>query len=180
MPDEDEPEDEDELVFLPTHWVYALEEGGYYLAMPDAFLALIAEHIGALRTALMSDADDPKLRPLFPTAYNEDPELDAEYQRLMRSELLSSRLAAFDTVEQTMQKDVLTESELYQWMQSINAVRLAIAERNGFNLEEDDDPDPDDPRYYEFEVLELFGLLMSEIVHALRAGSSVDDAGRSD
>jgi len=183
LADDDDEHDIDEggeWVFLPLRWVYVLEDGGYSIKMPGAFLELIADRIGVLRTTLMSDADDPSLRPLFPTAYDQHPEYDEEYQRLMRSELLSSRLSAFDTVEQTMQKERLTESELYQWMQSINAVRLALAERNGFNLEEDHEIKTDDPRYYDFEVLDLLTHMLSEIVGALRAGGSVDDAGTRD
>jgi len=166
--------------FLPTRWVFPLTGGGYALVLPQPFIELLAARIGDLRTLLMSDAEDPSLRPLFPTAYDQHPDLDAEYQRLMRSELLSSRLAAFDTVEQTAHREELSESELYQWMQSINAVRLAIAERNGFNLEDGGEPSQGDPAYDEFQVLELLGVLLSDIVRGLRAGGCVNDAGTRD
>ena len=38
-------------------------------------------------------------RRLFPVVHPDDPEQEAEYQRLMRDELVSSRLAAIDVVE---------------------------------------------------------------------------------
>ena len=42
------------------------------------------------------------MRRLFPTAYPDDPEKEAEYQRFMRDELVASRTAALDAVEATL------------------------------------------------------------------------------
>ena len=59
-----------------------------------------------------------RIRRLFPTAYPDDPERDAEYQRFMREELVASHLGAIDRVERTLESEELTEAELLGWMQS--------------------------------------------------------------
>ena len=47
-----------------------------------------------LRDSLLTTTVDASLRRLFPTAYHNDAKKDAEYQRLMREELLASRLSS--------------------------------------------------------------------------------------
>ena len=59
---------------------------------------------GELR-ALLTDPDpgDEAQRlivRLFPVAYPDDDEMEAEYQRLMREELVGSKLAALDAVDE--------------------------------------------------------------------------------
>jgi hypothetical protein len=87
-------------------------------------------------------------------AYHLDAESNEEYQRLMRSELVASRLAAIsraveviDTAEN--QSPILTSGDMSQFMQSLNAIRLLLGtmldvseddELNGQNGLEDDDP----------------------------------------
>ncbi|MBJ7426172.1 MAG: hypothetical protein JHD22_04470, partial [Ilumatobacteraceae bacterium] len=50
---------------------------------------LIGEVGELLKTSV---ADDPKMARLFPPAYSADEEAETEYQRLMRDELVTSRL----------------------------------------------------------------------------------------
>jgi hypothetical protein len=47
-----------------------------------------------LRDVLMNDSSSDIARRLFPAAYHQDEQHEQEYQRLMRDELLSSRLAS--------------------------------------------------------------------------------------
>jgi len=78
---------------------------------------------------------------LFPPAHADDPDQDAEYQRLMRDELVSSRLAAIDTVESILgSSKPLAEQDVVAFMQSVNALRLVL----GTMLGVDDDGEPED------------------------------------
>jgi hypothetical protein len=70
--------------------------------------------------------DDPSLRRLFPPAYDQDPEFDAEYQRLMREDLLDRRRAALATMLRTLDNDELTEEELTGWLGALNDFRLVL------------------------------------------------------
>ena len=101
-------------------------------------IGLIRRLLNELRTLLMGSSDDERLVRLFPTAYHNetDRELDAEYQRLMREELVASRLSgiatldrAFDEIsEKTGRKDKaqLTLDQLMAFMQAVNGLRLVL------------------------------------------------------
>ena len=135
---------------------------------------LISRLAGELRMLLSEEPDDPAaqalLARLFPAAYPDDDELEAEYQRLMREELVASKLAALAVVEQTMEagsRRRLDEGELTAFMQSINSVRLVL----GTMLAVSDDPSAeevaagleDSPEYA------LYGYLSWLLEHCVRA-----------
>ena len=80
-----------------------------------------------------SAANRARLARLFPPAYSgsqTDPELaerEAEYQRLMREELVQSRLASIATVRECLASPRhLSEPQLIAMMQAINALRLVL------------------------------------------------------
>ncbi|MBI2706320.1 MAG: DUF2017 family protein [Actinobacteria bacterium] len=159
--------------FVALRFVYALDDGRYLLALPRSVRAEITRHLEDLRQMLLSDTDDPRLVRLFPGAYTDDPESEAEYQRLMRGDLIESRLAAFDTVERTMAEDVVTEADLHQWLQALNAIRLMLAMIIGI----DDDEyrvSRLDPRYATYRVYVLLTELLHDVSSALRAGGALD------
>ena len=54
---------------------------------------LIQRLMAELRSLLTGSTDDDRLRRIFPTAYHQegDREMDQEYQRLMREDLVASR-----------------------------------------------------------------------------------------
>jgi hypothetical protein len=70
-------------------------------------------------------ADERTVR-LFPPAYVDDDEADADYQRFMREELVISHLTALDTVEASLDATELSEAQLMAWMSSVNSVRLVL------------------------------------------------------
>jgi hypothetical protein len=90
--------------------------------------------IGQLLTELSallnddSDANSPLLQRLFPTAYPDDAEKEAEYQRLMREDLVASRVFQIDTVVGYLNDDdaTLDQGEIIALMQSVNAVRVVL------------------------------------------------------
>jgi len=122
--------------------------------------------VSQMREILAEDAD-PGLRRLYPTAYAEDAERDQEYQRLVHDDLLARRLAAFETVEETLGADRLDEEQVVAWMGALNDTRLVI----GTKLDVSEDPtfdiaddDPDAPAYAIYAYL---GWLLEQIVDAL-------------
>ena len=119
---------------------------GFEIAVDDDEAALIRRLAGELRSLLTDDADDEHARSLlvrlFPTAYPDDEELEEEYQRLMREELVASKLAALDVVDRALTPgaDPLDDAGLLAFMQSVNSVRLIL----GTMLDVSDDPDADE------------------------------------
>ncbi len=93
---------------------------------------------------------------LFPTAYPDDEDKEAEYQRLMRDELVASRLAAIDSVTETLSGDeLLDETQTIAFMQSINAIRLVLGTMLGITDDESaDDADvADTPEHHLYDFL---------------------------
>ena len=77
--------------------------------------------------------NDERLRRLFPTAYHEasDQEFDEEFHRLMRDELLTSRLKGLDAVEEFMvaargDRATATEAQMMAFLQALNGIRLVL------------------------------------------------------
>ena len=143
--------------------------GTYQVRLPEPERTLLGRLADQLRDLLLETTDDPTVRRLFPTAYNEDAERDREYQQLVRDELLERRLAALSTVEATLAADELSEEELSAWLGAINDLRLVLGTRLDVSedLIEVEADDPDAPAYAVYEYL---GFLLSEVVDALSEG----------
>ena len=115
--------------------IYAKTHRGtttWVLNIGDDEREVVAHMLGELRVLLTesdTDADtaSPVLQRLFPTTYPDDAEKEAEYQRLMREDLVTSRLVQIDTVTAALDDDApLEESEVVALMQSVNAIRLVL------------------------------------------------------
>lgn len=132
---------------------------------------LLGRLLGELKELLTSDADErtaPLLHRLFPPAFHDDPEKEAEYQRLMREELVASRVAAVDSVSTLLNEDGRTfgEGETMALMQSVNAIRLVL----GTLLDITDDEsaeDADENDSPEHSLYSYLGWLLEWTVRAL-------------
>ena len=124
-----------------------------------------------LRDVLMNDSSSDIARRLFPAAYHQDEQHEQEYQRLMRDELLSSRLASLSLTSSILEREaagnsiVLTADELDALMRSINSLRLVL----GTLLDVDEDEfeahlDEDDPSYGQYQLYSYLGWLLDWIV----------------
>ena len=147
--------------------------GGYAINLADAERALLERLLGELSQLLIGDADVPALRRMFPPAYHleSDEEAEAEYQRLMREDLVASRLDALTTVAAALRDHtVLDEGGLGALMQSLNALRLALGTMLDVDESHDlDDVSPDDPLVGEHH---LYGYLSYLLDAAVTAASS--------
>jgi Domain of unknown function (DUF2017) len=123
-----------------------------------------------LRSLLASDPDDPGLRRLFPPAYPDDADGEAEYRRLVHGELLEGRRAALETLEDTAGRDRLSEEELDAWIAAVNDLRLVLGTRLGVTEEVyDRELDPSDPRSPELAVYGYLSWLQEQLVEAAAA-----------
>ncbi|MGB3734924.1 MAG: DUF2017 family protein [Ilumatobacter sp.] len=146
--------------------------------------AVVADLLGQLRTLLSSDDDpdtpaSPLLDRLFPNAYTaeEDAEKEAEYQRLMREELVASRLFQIEAVAGYIasgEGQTLDEGQVIALMQSVNAVRVVLGTM--LNVTDDDpefdgtaDPDEDDDFEIERRLYAFLSWLLDWIVRSLQA-----------
>jgi Domain of unknown function (DUF2017) len=119
---------------------------------------------------------DPSTRRLFPPAYTDDPERQAEYEQLVTDDLVAQRLQALAVVEETADAGRLTEDQLVGWLSALNDVRLVLGTRLGIEHDgEGEDFSQDDPQAPVFELYHYLGWLESQVVDALAEG--IDPAG---
>lgn len=142
--------------------------------------AVVANLLGQLRTLLTvgDDPDEPTsplLQRLFPPAYNDeaDAEKEAEYQRLMREELVASRLFQIEAVAGYIasgEGQTLNEGEVIALMQSVNAVRVVLGTMLDVGEDEEfDDPDDDDEFEQEAQLYTFLSWLLEWIVRSLNS-----------
>lgn len=140
-------------------------DGAISVQLPDELTQLIGQLVGELRDLLLG-GDDDRLRRLYPTAYPQHEQLDREYHELMRGDLIEARLAALDTVEESLTTDALSDEQLTAWMQATNSMRLVLGTQ--LDVGEDDDPVPaDHPQAPVYALYDLLNLLLSEMVEVL-------------
>ena len=138
------------------------------------FVRRLVGEVRELLTAL--PAGDPKMGRLFPPAYTnasgEDSEAEAEYQRLMRDELVASRLDSIGRIDELLADtttSTLTSEQLNAFVVSLNAVRLILGTILGIT-DEDDDEDPDSPLANELAMYNYLSWLLDSAVTALMQG----------
>lgn len=148
--------------------------GGFVVDLADDEAALIRRLLGELRQLLSEPEPDEAaaalLVRLFPVARPDDLEAEAEYQRLMREELVASKLASFELVDATLAGDGrLDEAGLVAFMQSINSLRLALGTMLGVS----DDPEAEvDPAAEQTAEYQLYGYLSWLLEWSVRAAQS--------
>lgn len=143
--------------------------GRYRLRLPDQERELLRALPGQLRELL--GTDDPAIQRLFPPAYRDDPERQAEYESLVSPELSRERLDALAVVERTIDATQLTEDEVAAWLGAINDLRLVLGTRLEVTEEMYEEGFPeDDPRSPGFALYAYLGWLEEQIVEAMAAG----------
>lgn len=121
---------------------------------------------GQLREIL--GTEDPSVRRLHPPAYQNDPEREEEYRRLVRDDLLRQRLEALAVMEATVDADTIDQEQLAAWLGALNDLRLVLGTRLDVTEEmyEEGIPD-DDARAPAFAVYQYLGWLQENVVSAL-------------
>jgi hypothetical protein len=149
----------------------APRNGSYVLNLDPRERELLRQILGDMRALLSLEADDPRVRRLYPAAYADDAEKEDEYRLLTHEELKSSRLANVDAVEASLDAEVLSADQLTAWMQAINALRLVLGTL--LDISDDDQElsfDPDGPEARTQALYGYLGALLDEIVDAQLEG----------
>jgi hypothetical protein len=144
---------------------------GYAINIGDEERQLVARLVSELSQLLMGEAGDPRLVRIFPPAYHlaDDASADAEYQRLMREELVASRLAGITTVNEALRtSEPVSEETMISFVQAINGLRLVLG--TILDVSEDQDPDAideNDPLAGELHLYNFLSWLLDWAVRAL-------------
>jgi Domain of unknown function (DUF2017) len=144
---------------------------GFAFNIGDEERQLVARLLGELSQMLMGEANDPRMVRIFPPAYHlaDDAEADAEYQRLMREELVASRLSGITVVNTALQAaEPVSEEVMIAFVQAINGLRLVLG--TILDVSEDADPDDvddDDPLVAEHHLYNFLSWLLDWAVRVL-------------
>jgi hypothetical protein len=153
-------------VRAPSSRIRRTRRGRFQLRLPDQERDLLRTLPRQLADLL--DSDDPSLVRLRPPAYPEDPEADAEYQRLVGDDLMTARRRALETMERTVDARELDAGELADWMGALNDLRLVLGTRLDVTEETRVEDFPsDDPRAAQFLLYAYLGWLQEQAVEAL-------------
>jgi hypothetical protein len=145
--------------------------GDFRLRLSDEERALLRRLPAELIALLAADPDDPALRRLRPSAYEDDPEAEDEYRRLMEGELEAGRREALKLLAETADRDRLTAEELDVWLRALTDLRLTLGTRLDVTEEVYERAiDPRDPQAYELSVFAYLSWLQEQAVEAAMKG----------
>ncbi|HEY0520907.1 MAG TPA: DUF2017 family protein [Ilumatobacteraceae bacterium] len=147
-------------------------DGGFAFNIGNDERQLVSRMLTELSQLLMAgEPDDPRLIRMFPPAYHlaGDAEADAEYQRLMREDLVASRLSGIATVNKSLESaETVDEDAMIAFVQAINGLRLVLGTM--LDVSEDHDPDgvdEEDPLAGEHHLYNFLSWLLDWAVRAL-------------
>ncbi|MEP7204451.1 MAG: DUF2017 family protein [Ilumatobacteraceae bacterium] len=144
---------------------------GFAFNLGDDEKQLVTRLLTELGQLLMGESGDPRLIRIFPPAYHlaDDAEAEEEYQRLMREDLVASRLSGINTVNAALgSPDAVDEEAMIAFVQAINGLRLVLGTM--LDVVEDHDPDDipdDDPQVGEYHLYNFLSWLLDWAVRAL-------------
>lgn len=101
----------------------------YELDIPADHREILRGLPGQLREVL--DSGHSATRRLFPDAYPDDPKMSAEFDDMVREELIAERKQSLEVMEQTIDAKRVDGEQLSAWLGSINDLRLFL----GTNLD---------------------------------------------
>ena len=134
------------------------------------------------------DFADTVVARLFPPAYGKDPQAEAEYQHLLREDLLQRKLKGVESFERTLERRQevklllgpplvqvdLAEEDLSLWLGFFHDMRLLIGTRLDITDESwERRIDPRDPDAEELILLHGLAYLEEAIVEALRGSEKL-------
>jgi hypothetical protein len=143
--------------------------GDFELRLPEAEREILRALPDQLRDLL--ESTDPTVRRLFPPAYQDDPELNAEYEQLVRGDLLAGKLKSLEIMEATIDAHRISEDQLVAWLGALNDLRLTIGTR--LDVTEDLDPEgisDTDPQAQLYALYFYLGWLEEQVVEELASG----------
>ncbi|MXW42155.1 MAG: DUF2017 family protein [Acidimicrobiia bacterium] len=151
----------------PRTPIVARGDNLFAIDLLDAERALIAKLMKELAELIEDDPETEMLARLFPTALPDDPTAEAEFQEMVRSELITTRIKRFESVADSVEGSLIDADQLQAWMCAINDARLVLSTR--LNISEDDNVEElneHDPNAMAKSTYWFLGWLLEHIVAA--------------
>lgn len=142
-------------------------DGTYRVHLPSEERDVLATLPAQLRDALA--AGEPTLYRLFPPAFADDDEANAEYARLVGDTLLEGKLLALAELERTAHARSLDEEGVRSWLGALESLRLVLGTQLDVTEESYGPLDPSDPDAPRLALYHWLSWLQEEVVQALSA-----------
>lgn len=144
--------------------LFVVKNGEMVVRLEDNVRGLIRKVSEELREVLL--VNEPELtRRLYPTAYPDDEQMNADYQEMVHDQLLMQRLDGIDELQATIDDDVITLDTADAWMSTINQVRLVLGTR--LDIGEDEmDIDEDDPNAQSLVIYQVLSYVLEHLTDA--------------
>jgi hypothetical protein len=167
---------------VPRHPFRRNRQGGFDVILEAGEAAVMTRLCDELTTLLDAEPEgtsDPVLERLFPRAYLDptEEEAEADWQRLVHDDLLSGRRKALASVEGTLAgatirrgrfELTLSDEQAQDWLAVLNDARLALGTRLGMTEDLDlSGLDPDDPDTAPYAVYWWLGMLEERLIEVL-------------
>ncbi len=140
-------------------------DGRFRVHLPSEEREVLAALPAQLRGAL--DEGEPSLYRLFPPAYADDPEANAEYAELVGQGLVEGKLRALAALERTAHAETLSEEDLGAWLGGLESLRLALGTQLDVTEETYAALDPADPDAPRVALYHWLSWLQEEVIQAL-------------
>jgi hypothetical protein len=141
-------------------------DGSYDIRLDDGLRDVVRWLLPQVKGVIVDEGE--LSRRLFPTAHPQSPELESEYRRMAHDDLKSSRLAAFEVIESSLDAGRLEADQMGSWLRAVNDIRLVLGTRLDLSEETDlDDFEPDQPEYALYWGYSILSELLWEMVEAM-------------
>lgn len=142
--------------------------GDFELHIPKSHRAILRNLPEELAQVL--ESGHPSLRRLFPVAYPDDPGASAEFDEMVRADLLEGKRKSLQVMQATVDARRLDCEQLGAWLGALNDLRLFL----GTTLEVEEDTfdvalDQSDARGRGLAVYSYLSWLQEQAVEALAA-----------
>jgi len=146
--------------------IQPLGGGRHRVEIPADERHLLADLARQMRTLLTQDGTGELTKRLYPTAYADDAERDAEFKALMSDDLLAGRLHSADVLEESAEATELDDEQLMGWIAAVNDLRLVLGTR--LDVSEDENPEDraGEPGYAVYHYL---GWLLEHLMDCARS-----------
>jgi hypothetical protein len=151
--------------------------GGIEVALTEPEVALLRAVVREMEAVLEAPERSPFTVRLFPPAYPDDPEAQAEYRRLVGEELVEGKRRALRSVAAALERGTvrrggwrvaLEEEEAGDLLAVLNDARLTLGTRLGVTEESHErEIDPADPDALAHEAFRYLGWLEEHLVETL-------------
>ena len=151
--------------------------GGLDVTLTEPEIMLLRSVAEQMAQVLEAPEDIPYTGRLFPPAYTDDDEAQAEYARLMTADIADGKRRALASVRATIERGAkkrdawrvtLSDDEAQDWLAVLNDARLTIGTRLDVTEETyERETDPAEPEAAALEVFRYLGYLEEWLVETL-------------